>query len=132
LTGVQIHHLFQIAEQDGKKGALKAGMEHMVKASIGPTTSETLRSYGLLVDLEAFSREGSSGTVGSIVSEDPIAFPVIWLEGDLQGENRIVVRQQSCFPASAGNSVLSLLRFPFQVEHAPEVRGLIHRRANKL
>jgi uroporphyrinogen-III synthase len=52
-TSVQIHHLFQIAEQDGKRGALKAGMEHIVKASIGPTTSETLRSYGLLVDLEA-------------------------------------------------------------------------------
>ena len=52
-TSVQVHHLFQIAEQDGKKGALKAGMEHMVKASIGPTTSETLRSQGLLVDLEA-------------------------------------------------------------------------------
>jgi uroporphyrinogen-III synthase len=52
-TSVQIHHLFQIAEQEGKKGALKAGMEHMVKASIGPTTSETLRSHGLLVDLEA-------------------------------------------------------------------------------
>jgi uroporphyrinogen-III synthase len=52
-TSVQIHHLFQIAEQDGKKDELKAGMEHIVKASIGPTTSETLRSYGLLVDLEA-------------------------------------------------------------------------------
>ena len=52
-TSVQIHHLFQIASQDGKKGALKTGMEHMVKASIGPTTSETLRSYGLAVDLEA-------------------------------------------------------------------------------
>jgi len=52
-TSVQIRHLFQVAEQDGKKGALQAGMQHMVKASIGPTTSETLRSYGLLVDLEA-------------------------------------------------------------------------------
>lgn len=52
-TSVQIHHLFQIAEQDRKKGELKAGMEHIVKASIGPTTSETLRNYGLLVDLEA-------------------------------------------------------------------------------
>jgi uroporphyrinogen-III synthase len=28
-------------------------MEHVVKASIGPTTSEVLRSYGLLVELEA-------------------------------------------------------------------------------
>jgi uroporphyrinogen-III synthase len=52
-TSVQIHHLFQIAEQEAKKDALKAGMERVVKASIGPTTSETLRSYGLLVDLEA-------------------------------------------------------------------------------
>jgi uroporphyrinogen-III synthase len=52
-TSVQIHHLFQMAEQDGQRGALKAGMEHIVKASIGPTTSETLRSYGLVVDLEA-------------------------------------------------------------------------------
>ena len=52
-TSVQIHHLFQIADQDGKKGELKEGMDHIVKASIGPTTSETLRSYGLLADLEA-------------------------------------------------------------------------------
>jgi uroporphyrinogen-III synthase len=52
-TSVQIHHLFQIAEQAGKKNALKTGMERAVKASIGPTTSEVLRSYGLLVDLEA-------------------------------------------------------------------------------
>src|SRR5580700_4047682 len=52
-TSVQIHHLFQIADQDGKKGELKEGMNHIVKASIGPTTSETLRSYGLLADLEA-------------------------------------------------------------------------------
>jgi uroporphyrinogen-III synthase len=52
-TSVQVHHLFQIAEEEGKKSGLKAGMERVVKASIGPTTSETLRGYGLLVDLEA-------------------------------------------------------------------------------
>ena len=52
-TGVQVNHLFQIAEQVGKKGALKAGLENVVKASIGPTTSEVLRSYGLSVDLQA-------------------------------------------------------------------------------
>jgi uroporphyrinogen-III synthase len=52
-TSVQIHHLFQIAVQDGKKGELKVGMDQIVKASIGPTTSETLRSYGLSADLEA-------------------------------------------------------------------------------
>jgi uroporphyrinogen-III synthase len=52
-TGVQIHHLFQIADQGGKKDALKTGMERVVKASIGPTTSEVLRGYGLSVELEA-------------------------------------------------------------------------------
>ncbi len=52
-TSVQVNHLFQIAEQVAKKDALKAGLEHVVKASIGPTTSEVLRSYGLSIDLEA-------------------------------------------------------------------------------
>jgi uroporphyrinogen-III synthase len=52
-TGVQIDHLFQIAEQGGKNDQLKAGMERLVKASIGPMTSDALRSHGLLVELEA-------------------------------------------------------------------------------
>jgi uroporphyrinogen-III synthase len=51
-TSVQVTYLFQIAEQIGKKDALKAGLENVVKASIGPTTSEVLRSYGLSIDLE--------------------------------------------------------------------------------
>jgi uroporphyrinogen-III synthase len=52
-TGVQVHHLFLIAEQGGNKDVLKLALENVVKASIGPTTSEVLRSYGLSVDLEA-------------------------------------------------------------------------------
>ena len=52
-TSVQVTHLFQIAEQVGKKDALRTGLENVVKASIGPTTSEVLRSYGLSIDLEA-------------------------------------------------------------------------------
>jgi len=52
-TSVQVNHLFQIAEQVGKKDALKTGLESVVKASIGPATSEVLRSYGLSIDLEA-------------------------------------------------------------------------------
>src|SRR5580704_15794043 len=52
-TGVQITHLFEIAEQMGKKDGLKASFEKVVKASIGPTTSGVLRSYGLSIDLEA-------------------------------------------------------------------------------
>jgi uroporphyrinogen-III synthase len=52
-TGVQATHLFQIAGEIGKKEALKAGLESVMNASIGPTTSEALRSFGLSVDLEA-------------------------------------------------------------------------------
>jgi uroporphyrinogen-III synthase len=52
-TGVQVEHLFQIAEQTGKKNALVAQMPQVVKASIGPTTSEVLRGHGLAVDMEA-------------------------------------------------------------------------------
>jgi uroporphyrinogen-III synthase len=51
-TGVQVQHLFQIAERCGKKDLLKIGLARVVKASIGPTTSEVLRSHDLLVDLE--------------------------------------------------------------------------------
>jgi uroporphyrinogen-III synthase len=52
-TGVQVTHLFEIAEQTGKKEGLEAGFDKVVKASIGPTTSEVLRSYRLSIDLEA-------------------------------------------------------------------------------
>lgn len=52
-TGVQVTHLFQIAGEVGKKEAVRAGLENVMKASIGPTTSEALRSFGLPVDLEA-------------------------------------------------------------------------------
>jgi len=52
-TSVQVTHLFQIAQESGNHNALKAGLENLVKASIGPTTSEALRSYGLSIDLQA-------------------------------------------------------------------------------
>jgi uroporphyrinogen-III synthase len=51
-TGVQITHLFQVADELGLHDALKSAFESVVKASIGPSTSETLRSYGLSPDLE--------------------------------------------------------------------------------
>jgi uroporphyrinogen-III synthase len=52
-TGVQVTHLFDVAEREGTKDKMKSGLGRVVKASIGPTTSEVLRSYGLTVDLEA-------------------------------------------------------------------------------
>lgn len=52
-TSVQVIHLFRVAEAMAKRDALKASLEKVVIASIGPTTSETLSSYGLNADLEA-------------------------------------------------------------------------------
>jgi uroporphyrinogen-III synthase len=52
-TSVQVVHLFRIAEQMGKRDALKTALGSVVKASIGPTTSEALNGYGLTPDLGA-------------------------------------------------------------------------------
>jgi uroporphyrinogen-III synthase len=52
-TSVQVDHLFQIAEHGGNKNTLRSSLAQVVKASIGPTTSEVLRSYGLSIDLQA-------------------------------------------------------------------------------
>jgi uroporphyrinogen-III synthase len=52
-TGVQIVHLFRVAEEMGKTSDLKRALEKAFKASIGPSTSETLAGYGLKADLEA-------------------------------------------------------------------------------
>ena len=52
-TGVQVMHLFEIADQIGKKDALKAALNNVVKASIGPTTTEALAGHGLSADLQA-------------------------------------------------------------------------------
>jgi uroporphyrinogen-III synthase len=52
-TAVQVTHLFQMAQESGNQDALKVGLENLVKASIGPTTSEVLRSHGLSIDLQA-------------------------------------------------------------------------------
>lgn len=51
-TGVQVNHLFQIAAQAGREHELGAAFREVLVASIGPSTSETLRSHGIRVDLE--------------------------------------------------------------------------------
>lgn len=52
-TSVQVIHLFRVAEESARAEALKTALRNLVKASIGPTTSETLASYGLSADIEA-------------------------------------------------------------------------------
>jgi uroporphyrinogen-III synthase len=48
-TSIQIAHLFKIAADDG---ALRAALNKIVIASVGPTTTETLADFGLKPDVE--------------------------------------------------------------------------------
>jgi uroporphyrinogen-III synthase len=51
-TGIQVAHLFQVAEEMGRQQELRAAFRDVLVASIGPSTSETLRHFGIHVDLE--------------------------------------------------------------------------------
>ncbi len=50
LTAVQATHLFQLAEEMGMAGALRAGMRTMVVLSIGPSATEELERQGVHPD----------------------------------------------------------------------------------
>ena len=52
-SAVQVAHLFQIAAEMKIEKSLRNSIERVVIASIGPTTSDRLRSTGLQADLEA-------------------------------------------------------------------------------
>jgi uroporphyrinogen-III synthase len=51
-SSVQIHHLFQFADEMQLRDSVLSGLRHSVVASIGPTTSGTLRDFGIQVDIE--------------------------------------------------------------------------------
>ena len=48
----QVHHLFQFADEMGLREEVRRGLNRGVVASIGPTTSSTLRSFGVPADME--------------------------------------------------------------------------------
>ena len=52
-SSVQIRHLFQVAETTGQAKTLGEALSRVVVASIGPLTSEELRSRSLNVDIES-------------------------------------------------------------------------------
>jgi uroporphyrinogen-III synthase len=52
-AGMQIGHFLKVAAEAGLEQSLRNGLERVVIASIGPTTSEYLRSVGFQPDLEA-------------------------------------------------------------------------------
>jgi uroporphyrinogen-III synthase len=51
-TSIQIPHLLRIAAEEGIEAEVMAGLRRLVIASVGPSTSETLREHGLEPDLE--------------------------------------------------------------------------------
>lgn len=52
-SGIQLAHLWQVAGRMGMEHAVRAALDSIVLASIGPTTSEEIRRRGLQPDLEA-------------------------------------------------------------------------------
>ena len=51
-TSIQVPHLMKIAAEERLEDAVRSAMKKMVIASVGPTTSETLREFGIEPDLE--------------------------------------------------------------------------------
>ena len=51
-TATQVNHLLQVAGQMGLDSSVRAGLARAMVASIGPTTSETLRAEGIAIDME--------------------------------------------------------------------------------
>jgi uroporphyrinogen-III synthase len=51
-SATQAVHLMKVADTMGMRDAVRAGLQRMAIASIGPTTSEELRQQGMTVDME--------------------------------------------------------------------------------
>ncbi len=63
-TAMQMNHLLQVAAEMNKEDAMRQAFPRMLIASIGPTTSERLREFGLSPDIEP-----SHPKMGYLVSE---------------------------------------------------------------
>lgn len=51
-TSIQVPHLLRVAAEQGVEEPARRALARMVVASVGPTTSETLREFGIRADLE--------------------------------------------------------------------------------
>jgi uroporphyrinogen-III synthase len=51
-SSVQLHHLLKVADEMNLRDRVILALQRIVVASIGPVTSETLRNFGIAVDLE--------------------------------------------------------------------------------
>ncbi|MEK7765188.1 MAG: uroporphyrinogen-III synthase, partial [bacterium] len=51
-SAVQVEHVMKVAQQERRGRALRLALARIVVGSVGPTTSEALREFGLAVDVE--------------------------------------------------------------------------------
>jgi uroporphyrinogen-III synthase len=51
-TSIQVNHLLKVAAQMKAEPAVRAALQKMMIASVGPTTSETLKEFDLTADFE--------------------------------------------------------------------------------
>jgi uroporphyrinogen-III synthase len=51
-TSIQVPHLMKISAEEGLEDEVRRAMKKMVVASVGPSTSETLREFSIEPDLE--------------------------------------------------------------------------------
>jgi uroporphyrinogen-III synthase len=73
-SAVQVTHLFHVAAELDLVDSLCHGRERMCIASIGPTTTEALRHYGITPDLESSrSNMGVLVTEAAAVTQDIVA-----------------------------------------------------------
>jgi uroporphyrinogen-III synthase len=92
-AAIQVEHLFRVAEQIGLADAIRNGMARAVVASIGPTTSETLREMRLPIDFEP-----SHPKMGILINE------LARKAGELLREKRGKMKQNSVGPPKSGGS----------------------------
>lgn len=63
-TAVQLDHLFRVADEMRQSEPLKSALKKLVIASVGPDTSDAIRSYGLPVDIQP-----ESPKMGPLIAE---------------------------------------------------------------
>jgi uroporphyrinogen-III synthase len=63
-TAMQVNHLLQIASEMNREDAVRRALSQLLVASVGPTTSERLREFGIAADIEP-----SHPKMGYLVSE---------------------------------------------------------------
>jgi uroporphyrinogen-III synthase len=99
-TAVQVIHLFQVATGMGCADSLRAGLQSSVILSIGPSTSEELRSHSLAPDFEP-----SQPKIAFLLSEAVVHVPEL-LERKRAGSSASVVLSVPALPGRSTRATL--------------------------